>query len=256
MKRLQIFILSMLLTAALFAQEQIQEPSKERSFPSFQLNGNFQVGIPLNDFRDNLDDIGFGAGVLFLTHLGDSPLAAGIELSLMGYASESAEYIMRVGGFVKEYELRTSSNIFLGHAVVRFQPAVNAFIRPYFDGMIGFKNLFTSSTLTDLDNSEATESNTDESDWALSYGGAFGLQVHFSKTSNIVLDLRCAYLQGQNASYLVRKQDPFGGFEYENPIDAFEEKTSATTLLLPQIGVTFKGLFNRTLQEETPPDND
>ncbi|MBK7870168.1 MAG: hypothetical protein IPJ74_05505 [Saprospiraceae bacterium] len=248
MKQLPIIALLMLAGNFILAQE--------RSYPSFQLNGNFQMGIPLDEFRDNLDDIGFGAGALFLVHLSDSPLAAGIELSLMGYASEKADYNVRVGGFLKEYELRTSSNIFLGHAVLRFQPKVNAFVQPYFDGMFGFKNLFTSSMLTDLDNSESTESNTDQTDWALSYGGAFGLQFRFSKTSDIVLDLRCAYLPGQNANYLVRKEDPFSGFEYDDPLDAFEEKTSATTLLLPQIGITFKGLFSRAYNEETPTDND
>ncbi len=243
MKQLQILILLTTLTTTMTI-------AQDRVYPNFQLNGNFQMGIPMDDFRDNLDDPGFGGGALFLVHAGNSPLAAGLELSIMAYDSEQSRYNVRVGGFLKEYELQTSSNIFLGHAVVRFQPNVRFPVKPYFDGLFGFKNLFTSTTLTDLDLGSATDSGTDQSDWALSYGGAFGLQFSFSQNSGIVLDLRCAYLPGQNATYLVRREDPFGGFDYDDPIEAFEEKTSSTTLLLPQIGVTFKGFFNRLFDEE------
>ncbi len=213
-------------------------------YPDFMGNLNVQVGIPLEDFRNNLDRLGFGGGGYFLFNIANSPVFGGIELSLMGYDSESANYSVRVGGFVRDYELTTSSSIFLGHALIRIQPPVKGGIVPYVDGMIGFKNLFTSSTLTDEDLNETLESGTDESDWAFSYGGAVGLQINLSKRKTTWLDLRCAYLPGANASYLVRKKDPIGGFEYEDPLDAFEEKTSPTTLLLPQIGVTFKGLFS------------
>ncbi len=230
--------------------------TQERFYPAFQINGNFQMGIPMYDFRNNLKDPGLGGGVVFAAHIGNSPMALGADLSIMVYASERARYNLRVGGFLKEYELQTNSNIFLGHALLRLQPHMNFAVKPYFDGLVGFKNLFTSTTLTDLSISSATDSGTDQSDWALSYGGAFGVQVSFSQNSSIVLDLRCAYLPGQNATYLVRRQDASGGFNFDDPIEAFEEKTSTTTLLIPQIGVTFRGLFNRPTQRVITPNYD
>ena len=247
MKQLQNVLLLLLFAASVSAQE--------RSYPSFQMNGNFQVGIPLNDFRDNLDEIGFGGGLQFLMHLGDSPLAMGADLSILAYATEHARFSARVGGFTRNYELRTTSHIFLGHAMARFQPRLNGPIHPYIDGMLGFKNLFTSTSLTDRSLGETLESDTDQSDWALSYGGAFGIQISFGAEKNVVLDLRCAYLPGQNATYLVRREEPFGGFEYDDPIEAFEERTSLTNLLLPQIGVTFRGIFNKHRSKNTPSDS-
>lgn len=249
MKQLPILLFILILfTLAANAQDQV--------YPQFHVNGNFQVGIPLEDFRDQLDDIGFGGGGLFLVQAGNTPLSAGVELSIMGYAIETARYDVRVGGFFKDYELQTSSNIFLGHFVLRFQPATSFPVKPYFDGMVGFKNLFTSTTLTDRDIGETLESGTDESDWAFSYGGAVGLQFTLSQNSGIVLDLRCAYLPGSNASYLTRKKETGTNPDYNDPIDAFEEKTSPTLLLLPQIGITFKGLFSKENDEDFDYDYD
>ncbi|MFN7118667.1 MAG: hypothetical protein ACK4TA_17850 [Saprospiraceae bacterium] len=242
MKKLLSFLFFVVTLVSLQAQEEDAAMSENygRRMPAYSFNGNFQVGVPLDAFRDNLDGVGFGGGLLVLGGLGDTPISAGVELSIMGYDSETAEYRVRVGGFTKDYELTTSSNIFLGHAVVRIQPFGTGFITPYIDGMVGFKNLFTSSSLVDLDLGENTDTGIDESDWAFSYGGAFGLQFHFSKSHMLSLDLRCAYLPGNNASYLVRAPDPIGGFDYDDPLEAFEKKSSPTNLLLPQIGLTFK----------------
>ena len=240
---------SLRLQAQEEATETTMPESSMYSTPAFSVNGNFQVGIPLDAFRDNLDQVGFGAGFLFLANIAHSPVSLGADLSIMVYESQSSEYRVRVGGFTKDYELTTSSNIFLGHAVMRIQPVRQGFIAPYIDGMVGFKNLFTNSTLPDQDSNESVDSDVDQSDWALSYGGAIGLQIHFNKNHNLSLDLRCAYLPGNNATYLVRAPDPIGGFNYDDPLDAFEKKNSPTTLLLPQIGLTFK-FWNTKTQEE------
>jgi opacity protein-like surface antigen len=220
---------------------QAQEtPVTERATPGFSFNGNFQVGIPLDAFRENLDRTGFGGGLTFLINLAQSPIAVGLDLGIMGYDRETAAYRVNVGGFTKDYELTTSNSIFLTHAVLRVQPRQNSLVLPYLDGMVGFKNLFTSTSLTDLDFNETVDSDTDESDWAFSYGVALGVQIHFNRTRKLSLDLRCAYLPGNNASYLVRAPDPLGGTDYDDPIEAFEQKNSPTTLLIPQVGLTYK----------------
>lgn len=226
-----------------------------RRYPVFTVNGNFQVGIPLDEFQDNLDKPGFGGGALFLVNIAQSPISAGLDLSIMGYDSETANYNVRVGGFLKEYELTTSSNIFLGHAVVRIQAPGQRFINPYLDGMIGFKNLFTSTSLTDQDLGESVDSDIDETDWAFSYGAAVGLQINVSRRHHIAIDLRCAYLPGNSATYLVRSPEPFGGYNYDDPIEAFEKKNSATNLVLPQIGVTFK-LWGKEPAQPVPSDTE
>ncbi len=237
MKHLVTVISALLFCSLLSAQE--EEPME--SWHAF-LNGNFQLGIPQQGFKENLDQVGIGGGGLILFQLGKMPLYAGAEFSAMSYDRETADYAVNVGGFIKGYELRTSNSIFLMHGMFRVQPNINGPIRPYIDGMMGTKNLYTRTRLTEKDNNgntieDSEDSRVERGDWAFSYGAALGIQFDVSRSQGIYLDLRCAYLPGGNASYLVRK--PGENVNYDDPIDAFEEKSSPTTLLMPQIGLTF-----------------
>jgi hypothetical protein len=205
------------------------------------LNGNFQMGIPIDEFSNNLNDVGFGGGGLIVFKIGETPVYAGIELSGMIFDAETIDYTVNIGGFFEDYELKTNNSIFLGHAVFRFAPTITFPIRPYIDGMVGFKNLYTRTkliNLDDLDQDNNEDSRIDSGDWAFSYGGAIGFQFNIFGNPAITLDLRCAYLPGTNASYLVRKAGSDNEV-FDEPIDAFEEKSSITTLLMPQLGITF-----------------
>jgi len=236
MKYLSSFFVFLIATTFATAQDTESKPWR------MYLNGNFQLGIPQQDFKENLDRVGIGGGALLLFQLGKMPLYAGAEFSGMSYDRESIDYTVNIGGFLRDYELRTSNSIFMMHGVLRIQPDLNGPIQPYLDGMIGTKNLFTRTRLIEDDNDGDPDNNDEESrvetgDWAFSYGGALGIQIDISRSQGILLDLRCAFLPGANASYLVRK--PGDNVNYDEPIDAFEEKSSPTTLLMPQIGLTF-----------------
>ncbi|MCB0555848.1 MAG: hypothetical protein KDD02_20035 [Phaeodactylibacter sp.] len=214
----------------------------------FQLNGNFQAGIPIEAFGDRLDKAGLGGGGLLLFQLGrGNPLFVGLEGSYLRYDTEKLDFDLLEDGVLNDYRLHTNNNILLGHALIRFKPFTGFFIQPYFDGLIGFKKFYTRTRFIDLmsGEDEVVEADTDQSDSAFSYGGAAGLQIRVSTFPDILIDLRCAYLPGATATYLVRKADNSGPFE--DPIDAFEEAASPTTLLMPQIGVTIQ-LSNRDFQ--------
>lgn len=223
----------MICTGVLRAQD---EPEENTPAWHLFLNGNLQLGIPVEAFRQNLDRNGFGGGGIFLLQLKTLPVFAGLELSGITYDSESIRYTVNVGGFLTDYKLSTRNNIFLGHVVFRVQPEIRFPIRPYFDGMIGFKHLYTRTVLEEED-TDTTNGDTDQKDWAFSYGGAAGIQLSLFRNKSVTIDLRCAYLPGANANYLVRRENANGPFD--DPLDAFEETSSPTTLLLPQIGVTF-----------------
>ncbi|NUO01849.1 MAG: hypothetical protein HUU01_14685 [Saprospiraceae bacterium] len=236
MKYLASLFTLLIVSAIAVAQDDGSNPWR------MYLNGNFQLGIPQQDFKENLDRIGIGGGGLLLFQLGKMPLYAGAEFSGMSYDRESNDYVVNVGGFLKDYELRTSNSIFMMHGMLRVQPNINGPVRPYIDGMVGTKNLYTRTRLIEEDDNGNPDDNQEESriergDWAFSYGGALGIQFDVSRSQGILLDLRCAFLPGGNATYLVRK--PGDNVNYDEPIDAFEEKSSPTTLLMPQIGLTF-----------------
>ncbi len=237
------FGLIILASSSLVAQ---QEGNAER-WGHMYLNGNLQMGVPIESFKEYLDTPGFGGGGLFLIPVKKNfPLSLGAELSLMTYASESQDFSANIAGFWSDFRFTTSSNIFLGHVLMRIQPAVESPFRPYFDGMAGFKNLYTRNRLEDLygdEDNDYSESETIKGDWAFSYGGAVGLQLAVFRNPGIMIDIRCAYLLGNNASYLVRKDDAV--YDFNNPRQAFEERESPTTILMPQIGVTFDINFHQ-----------
>lgn len=210
-----------------------------------------QVGVPLDRFRENLDAVGFGGGASFLFRLRDKPVYMGLAGSWMNYANEKDAFTVQVDGFFEDYEWRTNSNILLGHAVLRFQPDVVFPLKPYVDGMIGFKNLYTKTKLVDLngEEDEVIERESNLNDWAFSYGGAAGLHIAFWEHIGIRIDLKVAYLQGANARYLAR-MDNTDGQVFTEPIEAFEERVGPTNMLVPQIGIVLDLLYLAESGEE------
>lgn len=205
--------------------------------PAVWMNVNAGLGIPRDGFRDRLDAVGFGLGGNILVDLPALPVQAGLDISYTGYQRAKLDLELDVGGFFEDFDLITRNNIFQMHGLIRFEPPVNYFIRPYMDGLVGTKLLYTRTRLINRDNSEegVVETDTDQHDWAFSYGGALGVKVYLLES--VAVDLRCLYLLGANATYMVKRPDA-DQLNLEDTIDAFEEKRSPTHLLLPQIGVT------------------
>lgn len=240
MKQIYIILITFLSIGALYGQS-------EKLPYYFHFSGNFQVGIPIEAFADKLSEQGIGGGGSLAFQLGrGKPLFGGADFSYLRYDSERLDFDILEEGVLNDYRLQTNNNILMAHALVRFKPFTGFFIQPYFDGLIGFKRLYTRTRFIDLmdDDDEVVEADTDHSDTAFSYGGAAGLQFRVSTAPDILIDLRCAYLPGSTATYLARKQNADG--PYDDPIEAFDEVASPTTLLIPQIGLTIQ-FSNRDL---------
>jgi opacity protein-like surface antigen len=196
---------------------------------------NLQMGVPINQFRDNTEAVGFGVGGYILFPVSDSPLHFGLDVNYLVYGSDTKDEEVLINGFFDKYEVATNNNILLGHFITRFKPKTKFLIQPYFDVMLGFKYLYTRTKITDDSSSDPLETNTDYYDWAFSYGGAGGVHVNLNK--NIKLELRILYLNGSKAKYLEKgsiQQDP------NNPnLLIFDSKTSRTDMIIPQLGVSF-----------------
>lgn len=244
MKKLSLWTAAFLLPFILFAQN-----PDTRAIAG----GGLQFGIPAEAFRENLTNTGVGGGFNLLFRWAEVPLYVGVDLGIMKYDGEVINQAVNIGGFLKDYELRTNNNILTAHLSARLQPEGNGPVRPYLEGMIGTKGLFTVTNLVDitLNGNEVIDTNTDEVDFAFSYGLAVGLVFNVFRNDGIGIDLRCAYLPGGNASYLVRRTD-LGAVVITDPIDAFEKKNSPTTLIVPQIG--FSILLSRLVSDEADYD--
>lgn len=228
-------LLVFLMTTGLFCRSLGAQETETIFHPYLFINGNLQAGIPLQIFSQKGQTNGYGGGGLFLAQLGQRPLFAGLEFSMMRFDSERINFEEVINGFVEEFEQTTKNNAFLAHLVVRAQPWDNGLFRPYVDGLVGLKDLYTRTTLENL-SAEDSESNTDVQDWSLSYGLALGLQLGVFNNEAITIDIRCSVLTGNNATFLVRRPDATGPFFA--PIDAFVEQNAPPFMLIPQIGVT------------------
>ncbi|MCB0628543.1 MAG: hypothetical protein R2824_23620 [Saprospiraceae bacterium] len=212
---------------------------EEETVPAFSpylyLNANLQAGLPFQLFKTNGQHESYGGGGLFLVQLGPRPLYAGLEGAMHRFDSEAVNFEEVINGFVEQFEQTTKNNALLAHFVLRIQPWDNSLFRPYLDGLFGTKYFFTRTTIENLE-TEDTQSNLEQEDWALSYGVALGLQLGFFRNEAVTIDLRCSVLTGNNSTFLAR--DPNASPPYFAPVEAFWERNAPAAMLIPQIGVT------------------
>ncbi|TDJ00581.1 MAG: hypothetical protein E2O76_05050 [Caldithrix sp.] len=55
----------------------------------FQVAVNFLLGQPKDEFKENVEDFGFGIGGMFAFRPGNSPLLIGVDVEYMIYGSET-----------------------------------------------------------------------------------------------------------------------------------------------------------------------
>jgi hypothetical protein len=235
-----------------------------------QIGFNFQMGFPLNEFRENTEAVGVGGnGLLLFPLVEDSPFSLGVDIGSMIYGKnvirETLNADIKVGNQVIDrlqipLEIITNNNIFHSHLVLRAKVPLER-VQPYLDGMLGFRYIYTRTRILDDSNdcrfcttdSEGNEDRvitkkTNLDDWIFSYGGGGGLQIVL--TEGVNLDFRCIYLLGGRAKYLDAKDTSkwtveFTGTDPNEPITGNElqfstsPKESRTDMVFGSVGVTF-----------------
>ena len=131
-------------------------------------------------------------------------------------------------------------------------------MRPYVEGLVGFKNLNTETTLYNENGYDDPDTSGDEreisastnaSDTALSYGFGLGIDVLLTptlnknsekKTGNLFIFINGRYLLGAEAQYLKAEDIAFSNPE-EGPVTTtFNWNTSTTDLLNISLGLSFR----------------
>jgi opacity protein-like surface antigen len=197
--------------------------------------------LPQGEFKDNLDQNGFGLGGSFGYRFPQSPVSLGGELNYAIYGHNSRDQYF--AGLPVRVTVETNNSIVEGLLYMRVQPPTGP-VRPYVDGLVGFNYFFTSTTIKNRSNSSEIASDTNQDDTALAYGGGGGVMFRLSQRpvepgksslSAILLDIRARYLVGGNAEYL----DP-GQIRLENDQILYQIHQSKTDLLTVGVGVTFE----------------
>lgn len=223
-----------------------QEPSE----PRFSGEGSFSftVGVPTGAFRDNIDDPGFGGNVFAGLRFGSSPFVLGLDLNFLVYgrSRDTVPFSSTVGPRVL-VDVITTNSIVQPHLALRLQPS-DGVVRPYVDGLVGFKYLFTETTVRDDDRFDDADiaSTTNFDDFAFSGGAGAGLDVRVYRGASgkdvrdVSLHLGVQYLVGQEAEYLAEGDlnDDNGNGRLDD--DELDIRRSTTTLIQPQIGVALR----------------
>ena len=206
-----------------------------------KVNANFILGIPVGEFSDNVDNIGFGLNVSGGVGIVGLPFMVGADLGYMiyGFERRSEPFSTTIPDVTVDVE--TTNNIVLGHLFFRIQPQQGVF-QPYLEGLFGFKYLFTSTSIENISNGDDIASSTNFDDFASSYGVGAGFEIMVSARENengrlrtILIHAGVKYLLGSTAEYLERGSIT----RLNNGTIEFDISRSRTDLVLPQLGVTF-----------------
>ena len=117
-------------------------------------------------------------------------------------------------------------------------------VRPYADALVGFKYLYTRTSVKGNWGSGSIASSTKLDDWTLSYGAGGGVQILLyqersqrqkKRPLHILLDVRLRCMRGSTADYLTR-----GSIRWENGQVVYDIRRSRTHMMWTELGVTFR----------------
>ena len=203
---------------------------------------NFTLGFPMDEFKDNVDRLGFGISGQFLLFDPSPrlPFGFGINIGFLNYGSES-----RTEPFSSTIpdvfvDVDRTNNLDNFHLLFQVAPPYGTF-RPYLEGLIGGSYIYTETTIRSRGDDDVASS-TNFDDFAWSYGGGAGLLIQVtpfdwasSFAGSIHIDLKARYLFGTEAEYLAEGSitvDQNNGNVY------YDIMKSKTDLLTFHIGVT------------------
>jgi hypothetical protein len=204
-----------------------------------------QVGVPSAEMRpaikNNMGDVGFGAGILFLSdpftwgkNKRESALRLGGGLGYTYYGRFKTE--ARVNSFTGN--LKTAYGMFDAKAVARFRPQLDRGFQPFADVQAGI-DVYMSTTSEDL---SAIESglgaepididNTASASFTKGIGGGFAIGSRDPKQAKFVI--RATYNWGSRVKYVVRNS-----LEYDPSQNAIYYQTAKAPVryVMIQVGI-------------------
>ncbi|MFH1943269.1 MAG: hypothetical protein ABIL68_14295 [bacterium] len=210
--------------------------------PLFQFGGNLTIGLPQNEFKDNVQNTGFGGTGNFSFHFPQTPLAIGISGTFLIYGSETREEPFSTTIPDVFVDVATTNNIVMGHVLLRLQPP-RGIVKPYLDGLFGLNYLWTRTTIKNQSNNEEVASSTNFDDITFGYGFGGGLMIRVYDASSrrnrrnglnaVYIDLGLRYLRGGEAEYLKE-----GSIRIENGRVRYDVNKSTTDILMIHIGAS------------------
>lgn len=200
---------------------------------------NFTAALPQGEFKDNVDNAGWGvsAHATLFTPGPTLPFTVGLNLGFINYGNESRKAPWSYTIPDANVDVTRTNNIVNFHVLFQVSP-FNSPVKPYLEGLFGGNYLFTTTKVeSDYLDKSLTET-TNQDDFAWSYGGGGGIMIKLTDLADPVgsiwLDLKARYLLGTEAEYLKE-----GSVEINttNGTAIYHLSRSKTDLLTIHIGV-------------------
>ncbi len=164
------------------------------------LEGNFQVTDPKGEFGDALGHAILGGNIGGGWFFKPAPVALGADLGFFSMGKQTSTHNLLATSDLVTIDQTIQSSGVMGHLVLRVKP-LKGIVRPYADGLFGFKAFSTeTSVINSKQDTIATSKNL--SDNTISYGVRGGVEIHPKKKSPLGINLGCQYLWGGEAQYL------------------------------------------------------
>lgn len=201
----------------------------------------FGVGVPVNEFGDNVTNNGYGLTANFGYAPEKNPYLIGLSLGYLNYGSETRAERFSTTIPDVTVDVTRSNNIALVHLLLRVQPNTGG-VRPYLQGVAGLNYLFTETEVKSRTGSQVASS-TNQSDVAFSYGAGGGVMFRVHDAGDepsdglrqVLIDIGARYTFGGRATYLKE-----GAIEIRDGHVFYHPTTSKTDLIVFEIGVAFR----------------
>lgn len=234
---LVLCVLALTATVSVHAQSQDATESPVTAQGSI----GFALGVPTGAFNQNVENLGYGINAYIGAEFAGTPFGIGLDFSFFtfGRSTRNVPFSETVGGAVR-VDVVTTSSIVQPHLVFRMQPDEGV-VRPYLEGLFGFKYLFTDTRVQDERRErEEIASSRNFDDFTLSGGAGAGADIRLlhappnaeTPFRGIYLNIGFQYVLGREAEYLYVSE----GYDPDNP----DIRRSTTNMIVPSIGISMQ----------------
>lgn len=198
------------------------------------------IGVPQGSFAQTVDGPGIGLSFFAGASARRSPILVGADLGFLIYGYERRREPWSYSIPDVGVDVVTSNNIFLGHLLVRLRPPSGP-IRPYVDGLIGMKYLFTTTEIRDdwyYDDVLATSTNFDDAAPSWGVGGGIDVQITRGRgrgRGSLMFHAGVRYLFGGQADYLLE-----GSIRRDYGRVSYDVFRSETNLMINEFGLVLR----------------
>ena len=208
--------------------------------------------LPQGEFKDEGVPTGFGLDINGLWYP-SKQFGLGLNVGISQYGNSERQIPFSYYTDLVTITEKTTNDLAYGHLLLKLIP-FQGNVRPYFEGLLGMKNLFTSTKVISENCPEEDEdtceiaSSTNYSDNAFSYGGGGGLEITLTSFGGdedsgikgvLSFFINARYMIGAEAEYLKE-----GAITFSDPQDGpvqttFDPSTSKTDVLQISLGLNF-----------------